>query len=61
MFYCNLCPSGDYTALRVICVIQSSLSLEVIDSLNYRMPHDKLLKVLEMLPTGKGLDIVDFY
>lgn len=59
--HCNLCSSGDYIALRVISVIHSSLSLEVIDGLNYSMPHDKLVKVLEMLPTGKELDGVNFY
>lgn len=48
-------------ALRVISVIHSSLSLEVIDGLNYSMPHDKLVKVLEMLPTGKELDAVNFF
>lgn len=61
LLHCNLCSSGDYIALRVISVIHSSLSLEVIDGLNYSMPHDKLVKVLEMLPTGKELDGVNFY
>lgn len=61
LLHCNLCSSGDYIALQVISVIHSSLSLEVIDSLNYSMPHDKLVKVLEMLPTGKELDGVNFY
>lgn len=60
LLHCNLC-SRDYIALRVISVIHSSLSLEVIDGLNYSMPHDKLVKVLEMLPTGKELDGVNFY
>lgn len=61
LLHCNLRSSGDYIALRVISVIHSSLSLEVIDSLNYSMPHDKLVKVLEVLPTGKELDAVNFF
>lgn len=61
LLHYNLCPSGDYIALRVISVIHSGLSLEVIDDLNYSMPHDRLVKVLEMLPTGKELDDVNIY
>lgn len=61
LLHCNLRSSGDYIALWVISVIHSSLSLEVIDGLNYSMPHDKLVKVLEMLPTGKELDAVNFF
>lgn len=61
LLHCNLCSSGDYIALRVISVIHSGLSLGVIDDLNYSMPHDRLVKVLEMLPTGKELDDVNIY
>lgn len=45
----------------MISVIHSGLSLGVIDDLNYSMPHDRLVKVLEMLPTGKELDDVNIY
>lgn len=57
----DLRSSGDYTAPRAISAMHSSLSLGVIDGLNYSMPHDKLVKVLEMVPTGKELDDVNFY
>lgn len=57
----DLRSSGACAAPRVIAAAHSSLSLGVIDALNYSVPHDKLVKVLEMVPAGKELDDVNLY